>query len=109
MPTPWPRPWPKCSPWPPCSMIARASDSRSGGDDRRDARRVGPEPAHAQLDLERDIALASPDECAVEHRPHCLIGELARSAQALDLAGVLDRAQLLDRRGAGHELPPLRE
>ena len=78
---------------------------RAGGDDRGKARALGAEAAHAQLQLDRDVALGATDETGFERFPQGLVGQPGRGADAVDLTGVLDRPQPLDRAGAGNELP----
>ena len=77
------------------------------GDDRRKAGPCGTAPAHRHLQLERHLALRSAGQAGLQHGPQRLVGELARSADARDLAGVLDRTQPLQGLGAGHQLPAL--
>ena len=48
----------------------------AGGDDRGKARRLGAEPAHAQLELDRDVALGAPDDAVFHDALQRLIGEL---------------------------------
>ena len=79
------------------------------GDDRRKARRLRAESAHAQLELDRDLALGAAREAVFENGAQRLVGELARGADACDLSGVLDLAQPLDGAGARDELPALAE
>jgi hypothetical protein len=80
---------------------------RARCDDRGEARGLGAEAAHPQLQLDRDIALAATDETIFEHTSQRLVGELARGADARGLAGVLDRAQLSHGARAADELPGL--
>ena len=60
----------------------------AGRDDRGEARRFGAEPAHAQLQGDRDVALGAPHQPVFEDGAQRLVGELARGA---------DRARSLPR------------
>ncbi len=82
---------------------------RAGGDDRGEACARGAEAAHAQLQLDRHVALAAADDAGFERFPQRLVGQPAGGADAVDLTGVLDRAQSLDETRAGDELPLLAE
>ena len=77
---------------------------RARRDDRPEARRFGTEPAHPQLELDRNVALGAPGQPRFEHAAQRLVGELGRGTQALQLALVLDRTQSLD--GAAGRLEP---
>ena len=82
---------------------------RAGGDDRREAGPLGTQAAHVQLDLERQLALAAPDRARFQHRQQRLVGELARAADALQLALVLHHAHVLDDAVACDQLPARRQ
>ncbi len=78
---------------------------RARCDDRSEARRFSAQPSHAQLELDRHVALAAPGEPRFEHATQRLVGELGSGTQALQLALVLDRSQALDSATAGLEPP----
>ena len=80
---------------------------RARGDDRGEARRLGAETPHRELQLDRHVALAATDEPSFEDPAQRLVGELAGGTDARDLARFLDLALPLHRAGAGHELPAL--
>ena len=68
----------------------------------RPANGLGTESSHAELEGDRDLELAAADEAIFEHLAECLVRELARRANRVDLAGFLDRAQPLDGPGQGN-------
>ena len=70
----------------------------AGGDDRRERRGLGAGLAHRDLEVERDVALGAADQAAAQDLGQRGVGELRRGADLVELAGVLDRAQLLDER-----------
>ena len=80
---------------------------RAGGDDRRERGRLGAHAAHRELEVERDVALRAARQAALEDLVERLVGEPGGGADAVELAGVLDHAQLLDEPGGGDELDAL--
>ena len=69
---------------------------------------LAPEAAHAQLEVDRDVALGAPDEAAFEHAPQRLVGELRRRRRMRSSSA----ASLSSRRpstspAAGDQLPAL--
>jgi hypothetical protein len=80
---------------------------RARSHDRREAWGLRAEPAHPQLQLDRDVALAAPNEAVFQHASQRLVGELAGSTDVGDLARFLDRPQPLHRARAPHQLPAL--
>ncbi len=77
--------------------------------DRREARRLRAEAAHAQLELDRHLALGAPHDARFEHARERLVGERCRGPDRGDLPFVLDLAQPLHRARARNELPAGRE
>ena len=63
------------------------------------------EAAHAQLQLDRHLALGAPDEPVFEHLRSASSASSRGGADAGQLAGVLDRAQPLDRARARRRAP----
>src|SRR6185503_4862160 len=76
----------------------------AGGDDRRKGDRLGAHAAHRELDVEGDVALGPAREPAGQHLGERLVGELRGGADAVELLGVLDDAQALDRAAGADEL-----
>ena len=73
-------------------------------DDRRERRRLGTHAAHRELEIDGDVALGAPRQSPLEHLFEGPVGELRRRANAVELLGFLDRAQLLDHAAGSYEL-----
>src|SRR5271155_1495521 len=79
----------------------------TGRHDRGKARGLCAQPAHEELQLDRDIALAAPDHAGFKDAPQRLVSERGGGAQAGALVCVLDRAHALDGARGRYELPVL--
>ena len=81
----------------------------AGGDDRGEARALGAETAHAQLQLDRDVALGAADEAGFEHsRSASSASRLAARMRSISPASLTARSRSTAA-GAGDELPPVAE
>jgi len=68
---------------------------RAESDDGRERGALGPQPPLLDLDVECHLALGAPDEPARQDHLQRRVGQERCSADLLDLACILDRAQLL--------------
>ena len=85
----------------------RPRAGRARADDRLERRLVGALLVEEPLDVPGDVALAAADEPHLAHEPlEHPVGDRARPPERVELALVLDGAQLLDEPLARHELEP---
>ena len=75
----------------------------------REARPLGAEATHAQLELDRHIALAAAHDTLLQDLAQRLVGQLRGGADARQLGVVLDLAQVAHQATARHQLPTFRQ